>query len=334
MGVNIISFFKNNCHAELDSASFQLTKPDRSRNKFGMTGMLFFSFLFFLNLHPCFAMEYNDLNATKEPAYRVGTSDDVEQKSKFIKPLDTQTAKEADPFENIEKLTYADLSIKKISKEIAQDLEIEYDDMMQDLSMLWQGAAIRSEIIKFALYKLSNPDKDKPDEKSVKKVLQNIASMSTLLGAGIGNPLLSGGSFIGGNILGIMSQDDKALNYKYTKVNDADMIILVRKIDDLQQKVVNRYYDYMTTREVLDMTTKMAKQRHLEYQLAQNGSKELILITDAYYREALDMQMKARSDFYSRRASLEQLVGNETFTQFEASVNSRAKNNESKNERL
>lgn len=273
---------------------------------------------------PTFAMEYDDLNSIKEPAYRVGTSDDVEKKADFTKQLvDTKTAKEIDPFESIEKLTYADLSIKKISKEISQDLDMDYDDMMQDLSMLWQGAATRSDIIKFALYKLSNPDKDKPDDKSVKKVLQSIANMSTLLGAGVGNPVLSGSSFIGGNILGIMSQDDKAINYKYTKVNDADMIILVRKVDDLQQKVVNRYYDYLTSRKVLDMTTKMARQRYQNYQLAQNGSKELILITDAYYRESLDMQMKARSDFYSKRASLEQLVGNETFTQFESIVNAR-----------
>lgn len=284
--------------------------------------------LVFLNALSVFAMEYDDLNSVKDPAYRVGSSNDVEKKSDFTKQsINTETAKEIDPFENIEKLTYADLSIKKISKEISQELDIDYDDMMQDLSMLWQGAATNSDIIKFALYKLSNPDKDKPDEKSVKKVLQSIASMSTLLGAGIGNPVLAGGSFIGGDMLGIMSQDDKTINYKYTKVNDADMIILVRKIDDLQQKVVNRYYDYMTANKLLDMTTKMARQRYQNYQLAQNGSKELILITDAYYRESLDLQMKTRSDFYSKRAALEQLVGNETFKQFETNVNLRKTDN-------
>ncbi len=269
-------------------------------------------------------MEYEDLNSIKDPAYRVGTSDDIEQKANIVKSIDTETAKEVDPFEEIEKLTYADLSIKKISREIAQDLDVEYDDMLQDLSMLWQGAATKSDIIKFALYKLSNPDKDKPDEKSIKKVLQSIASMSTLVGAGMGSAVLSSGSFIGGNILGIMSQDDKAMNYKFTKVNDADMIILVRKVDDLQQKVVNRYYDYLTTKNLFDMTTKMAKQRYQNYQLAQNGSRELILVTDAYYRESLDIQMKARSDFYSKRASLEQLVGNETFKQFESNMKARA----------
>lgn len=270
-----------------------------------------------------YAMDYDDLNSIKEPAYRVGTTDNVEQKSTFVKPIDTDSVKSLDPAVDIEKLTYADLSIKKISKEIAQDLEIEYDDMLGDLSMLWQGAATRSDIIKFALFKLSNPDAGKPDEKSVKKVLQTIASMSTLVGAGIGNPLLSGSSFIGGNILGIMSQDDKVINYKYTKVNDADMIILVRKIDDLQQAVVNIYYDYLTTKKILDMTSKMAKQRYQNYQLSLTASREIVLIADAYYREALDAQMRARSEFYSKRASLEQLVGNETFSQFEANINSR-----------
>lgn len=286
---------------------------------------LSFAALFALHVMPVFAMNYEDMKSVKDPAYRVGTSEEIEQKANFVKKLNEETAKEENPdsLEQIEKLTYADLSIKKISKEISQDLEMDYDDMMQDLSMLWQGAATNSDIIKFALYKLSNPDKDKPDEKSVKKVLQSIASMSTLVGAGMGNPLLSGGSLIGGNILGIMSQDDKAINYKYTRVNDADMIILVRKIDDLQQDVVNKYYDYITYKQQLDMTIKMAKQRYQNYQLAQNGSRELILITDAYYRESLDMQMKARSDFYSKRAALEQLVGNETFKQFETTINSR-----------
>lgn len=279
-------------------------------------------FLFFAL--PVLAIDYDELNSPKPPAYRVGTTDDVEQKAEEqVKKLDTQRVKEVEPFDNIEKLTYADLSIKKISKELAQDLDMDYDEMMQDLSMLWQGAATNSDIIKFALYKLSNPDKDKPDDKSVKKVLQQIASMSTLVGAGMGSPILAGGTFIGSNVFGIMSQDDKELNYKYTKVNDADMIILVRKIDDLQQKVVDKYYDYMTTRKLLTMTTKIAKQRNNEYKLAQNGTKELILITDAYYREALDNQMKARSDFYAKRASLEQLVGHDTFVSFEKTVNSR-----------
>ena len=204
-------------------------------------------------------------------------------------------------------------------------MELDQEDMVGDLSVLWQGAASQSDTINFALYKLANPDEDKPDEKSVKKVLTTIASMSTLVGAGMGNPILATSSIIGGNVLGIMSQDTKALNYKYTKVTDADMIILVRKIEDLQQRTVDLYYNYMTARKRLKMAEQIAADRKKNYELSQNMSREVILITDAYYRTALDSQMKAKSDYYAKRAALEQFVGNDVFSQFEQDLNKREK---------
>ena len=266
-----------------------------------------------------FCMEYEDLNSVKQPFYRLGITDDPEEMP-TVKTQDKNT-RDLNGSDSIDKLTYADLSIKRISKTVSKELEIDQDVMQRHLSLLWQGAATKSDIIKFTLYKLSNPDQDKPDEKSVKKVLQSIANMSTLVGAGVGNPLISSTSFLSGSVLGIFSQDDKTVNYKYTKVNDADMIVVVRKIEDLQQKVVNRYYDYITARKVYEISSETAKKRYANFQNAQNSTKEVIIITDAYYREALDEQMKAQLDFMSKRASLEELVGNETFTEFEKLVN-------------
>ena len=264
----------------------------------------------------------DDLNTVKDPAYRVGTTNEIENKI----DVDTKVQKAKIRIvesQNVENLTYADLSIKKISAEISQALEIDYDVMLADLSILWQGAAVKSETIKYALYKLANPDKDKPDNASVKKVLTTIASMSTLLGATTGNPLLACASLIGGNTLGIMSQDTKSLNYKYTKVGDADMIILVRKVDEFQQKVVNNYFDYMTTRKILEMTEDMAERRQQNYDRAQNDSREIILITDAYYREALNQMAKAQGDFNDARSRLEQLVGTDALKQFENNLKAR-----------
>lgn len=283
-------------------------------------------FIFSLVINPVWAITLEELNDSKPYAYRVGTSDDIENEYKVKNSVNTKNLKhEKQDIMYSEGLTYADLSIKKISSEISQMVEIDNPDMMCDLSILWQGAATKSDTIKYAIYKLSNPDADKPDEKSVKKVLTSIANMSTLVGAGMGNPLLSTGAFFTGSMLNIMGQDTKAMNYKYTKVNDADMIILVRKIDDLQQKIVNRYYDYITAYEYLQKTTKMVKDRYNNYKLAQNGKKEMILIADAYYREALDMQMRARNDYYTKRASLEQLVGKDVFDQFEKGYKARVK---------
>ena len=275
---------------------------------------------------PTWAIELNDINAPKAPAYRTGLSEEPEKEYMEVKAEDKvhqeYVKKDAEQFDATD-LTFADLSIKQISREVAADLELDQEDMVGDLSVLWQGAASQSDTINFALYKLANPDEDKPNEKSVKKVLTTIASMSTLVGAGMGNPLLAGSSLIGGNILGIMSQDTKALNYKYTKVTDADMIILVRKIEDLQQRTVDLYYNYMMARKKLKMIEQITADRKKNYDISQSMSKEVILITDAYYRTALDNQMKARSDYYAKRASLEQFVGNETFAQFEKDLKER-----------
>ena len=277
---------------------------------------------------PTFAITLDDIKSPRPNAYRAGLSDDPENEyteAKSSNPVHQEyVKKDATQFDSND-LTYADLSIKQISREIAADLELDQNDLVGDLSVLWQGAATQSDTINFAIYKLANPDENKPDEKSVKKVLSSIASMSTLVGASIPNPAIAASSLIGSNILGIMSQDTKALNYKYTKVTDADMIILVRKIEDLQQRTVDLYYDYMTARKKLKMLEDITKERKRNYDIAQNMSRELVLITDAYYRTALDNQMHAKTDFLAKRASLEQFVGNEVFVQFEKDLTEREK---------
>lgn len=262
-----------------------------------------------------------DLTAPKLPAYRVGISEVPEHP--YVAPEVTADTLEQtiqkQTVQNNGEMNYADLNIKRLSKEIAYDLDCEEQQMVGDLSLLWQGAAMQSDTINFALYKLANPEADKPDKSTVKNMLKTLASMSTLVGAGISNPLLAGSSLIGSNVLGIMTQDTKALNYKYSKVSDADMIILIRKVEDLQQKTVDLYYEYMNAKKQLDMATKLAAERKQRFELAQknNVSKELIVITDAYFRTAVDKQKTARSEFLSKRAALEQFVGNEAFTQFE-----------------
>ena len=53
--------------------------------------------------------------------------------------------------------------------------------------------------------------------------------------------------------------------------------------------------------------------------------KEVILVTDTYYRNAIDEQVKARGNFFEKRSQLEQLVGNDIFRQFEEVVDNRMK---------
>ena len=79
----------------------------------------------------------------------------------------------------------------------------------------------------------------------------------------------------------------------------------------------------MTARTLYDMTSKMVKERELNYKKSQNIGREVVLITDTFYREAIDEQVKARGTFFEKRSQLEQLVGNDIFRQFEEVVDNR-----------
>ena len=287
---------------------------------------------------PAFATEISVNDTPKPLMYRFGLSDEpeiryseldnkiyanIQMTDKNIEYSLDRVSADNDETGDLSRLTYADLSIKKISNELGRELEVDDQQMLADLSLLWRGAATQSDTINYALYKLANPDEDRPDNKSIKHFLSNVANLSSIAGATVGNPAIAAGSFLGGNLLGIFSQDTKALNYKYSKVNDADMIILVRKIEELQQKTINLYYDYITSRKKVQLLEKITQKRLENYELSQNSSKEILLISDAYYRNAVDALSNATSEFYTNRAALEQFVGHEVFVQFEDDIKDR-----------
>ena len=117
-----------------------------------------------------------DVEFPKPPAFRVGISEYPE--TQYVQAEEVKTSAEEKTYARIDNsreaeiadYTYADLDLKRMSKEISQELEYDGKEMLSDLSLLWQGAAMQSETINFALYKLANPDADKPDEKSLKKL--------------------------------------------------------------------------------------------------------------------------------------------------------------------
>ena len=248
------------------------------------------------------------VGSTPENAYKVSDAD---------KKLSSKEASLDKNSEAVKDITYADLSLKKISKEISDDLELDSAEVLEDVKLLWIGAAQNSETIKFIIYKLSNPDEDKPNESIVKKIIQPVSTVGSLAGIGIGNPIAAVSSIMGSSILGSMSVDDKDLNYKFSKVNDADMVVLIRKVEELQRKIMNYYFDYMAAREALMRSDELVSKRRNIFMSAQHMSDDQVIMIDAFYREALNKQSQLRSDFLSKRSALEQIVGMDVMAQFE-----------------
>lgn len=279
-----------------------------------MKKLLLISLIFlFIN-----SVQAEEVMVPKKTAYRLGLTYDIEKEYRVTDISETQEAKVA-AYEKsyLKNSTYADSSLKDLSNEISKLLTIEKEEMLEHVQILWAGAALRSETIRFALYKLSNPDADKPDNGIIKKIIRPLSTASSIAGAGLGDPFSATAAMVSGHFLNSLSFNDKDLNYKYTKVTDADMIVLITKVDNMQKKVVDKYFDYMTTYNLLMMAEKNLKIREQRYNADIYENKAQLLVADAYYRSAKDNKVQLELEFLENRAALEQLVGLEALVDFE-----------------
>ena len=215
-------------------------------------------------------------------------------------------------------LTYADLSLKRLADDVSYELDLDANKINSDLSILWAAVTQNSETMKYTIYKLSNPDEDKPSDSAIKKILKPIANFSSVAGASVaGDPYVATTALIGGGILNAMMKDDKEYNYKFSKVSDTDMVILVRKISELQNKLLDLYFDYRTKQKLASMEQENFKKREELYETSQNKSKEELIIADVNYRNAKAKTQKAQDEYITSRAILENLVGLDALNKIE-----------------
>ncbi len=288
-------------------------------------------FLINLILLSCFAYgaDISDLTSPKPFLGRMANSDKVE--SKTIKKQEENLEKKAEISPNKEQnqtieeqsensinSNWADLSLKKLANDVSYELEMDSAKINADLAVLWNATTMRSETMKYTIYKLSNPDEDKPNESTLKKILRPIANISTLAGASVaGDPFMATGALIGGGLVNAFMKDDKEVNYRFSKVSDADMVLLVRKIDDLQKKLLDLYVDYRTKEKLYEMAKENFAKREQNYINSQKKSKEELVIADVYYRTAKTQAQRAEDEFMTSRAILENLVGEDALRKIE-----------------
>ena len=274
-----------------------------------------------------FAINLDELTEPKPLEGRLSNTDKVEsRKVEVIKKQEQKaeikptTKKEIIEEKNVNEViaTYADLSLKRLADDLSYEIDEESTELNSEIAVLWNATVNRSETMKYAIYKLSNPDEDKPNESTMKKILRPIANFSSIAGASVaGDPFVATTALIGGGLANAFMKDDKEVNYRFSKVSDADMVLLVRKIDELQKKLLDLYVDYKTKKNLAVMTQENFKKQEEIYKLSQNKSKEEITISDAYYQKTKANAQKAQDDFMTSRAILENLVGLEALKQIE-----------------
>ncbi len=275
-----------------------------------------------------YAVQLSDLIEPMPLEGRLSNTDKVESRTIKIEQKIEQRKAELISEKNEEEIqaqetttinsNYADLSLKRLANDVIYELDEDSATINSDLAVLWNATVSRSETMKYAIYKLSNPDEDKPNESTMKKILKPIANFSSIAGASVaGNPFVATSALIGGGLANAFMKDDKELNYRFSKVSDADMVLLVRKIDTLQKKLLDLYVDYKTKQQLAKMTQENFEKREEIYKLSQNKSQEELVIADVYYRNAKTNAQRAHDEYMTSRAILENLVGLEALKKIE-----------------
>ncbi len=255
----------------------------------------------------------SELDYPMSPENRMGLTDvpetPIEASAKTVQEVKAMSDKKND-----EVLTYADLSLKKIADDILYDLELDENIILEDLETLWLGVARKSETVRYAIYKLSNPDENKPNETMLKKIIKPLASFSTIAGTAFSsNPYLASGALAGGTLIGALSQNPNDANYKYTKVTDTAMVLLVRKIDSLQENLLLSYFDFKKKEKIYNMQLENLKKREQIFEASKNAPREEQIIADVYLRNAQNDLSSANTELWSARQVLVQMAGEEAF---------------------
>lgn len=208
-----------------------------------------------------------------------------------------------------------DNETKQIINEISVELNAERPIMLEELSLLWVSAVQKSDTVYFAIMKLSNPNGDEVNKNGFKKIMEPIIGAAPLVGQAFVNPAMTAGSLIGSNVLGTMMNDNASK--RLSRVNDADLVILARAIDELQETLLVNYMAYKSALKEYELAIKITDERKKAYDELNQKNSPHIILANTFYTEALDRQYKARQEFLMKRVVLEQMVGADALNEIE-----------------
>lgn len=170
----------------------------------------------------------------------------------FLLPLNAFAIAEV----SLEQMPKTQVEIDKTPKVIKGSLLISEDQMLDeliklqkqkdldDIESLWKGTVSNNKVIEFALKKLSTPESQRRIHSSLMaKTLSAVISGSSFVPCFMGaDPTIRTGAFAAGRLAQTL------LNKKTTPqeipLTDTELIELAGLVEDLQDKIINAYYNY------------------------------------------------------------------------------------------
>lgn len=199
------------------------------------------------------------------------------------------------------------ISDKEIMDEI---VELQREKDLEDIDNLWKGTVENNQVIGFALKKLATPESQRRIHSSLMaKTLSAIVSGASLAPALVGaDYMVQSGSYAAGRIA------QNLLNRKNVPqeipLTDTELIELAGLVENLQDKIINAYYNYKGSLSQL----KEVRSRELLY--SKNYAKALdeedfleIAISSSLYDDMQIEEMKYLQSAKKYHLELQRLAG-------------------------
>jgi len=157
---------------------------------------------------------------------------------------------------NLEKMPTKTIEVDKSPKIIKGSLLISDDQMLDDLiqlqkhkdlediESLWKATVANNKVIEFALKKLATPESQRRIHSSLMaKTLSAVISGTSFVPCLMGSdPALTTGSFAAGRLA--QSLLNKKTTPQEIPLSDTELIELAGLVEDLQDKIIDAYYNY------------------------------------------------------------------------------------------
>ena len=199
------------------------------------------------------------------------------------------------------------------SQTLQELLEYQKSKDLEDIENLWKGTVENDKIIEFALKKLASPDSQKRIHSSLMaKTLNAVVSGSSFVPAFMGADYLTQTlAFSAGRVA--QSLINKKNTPQEIPLTDTELIELAALVEDLQDKIIDAYYNYKSSLNTVKETRQRLLIYHRNYSRALESNDLLEqTISSSLYDSMVLEEYKAVQNAKKYHLELQRLAGKKT----------------------
>lgn len=197
-------------------------------------------------------------------------------------------------------------------KGVIEDLiQMQKEEEVQDIELLWKATIDNNTLIKFTMSKLSTPESQRRLHsslmaKGVSSLIYGASFIPMFTGS---NAMLQSASFSAGRLANNYINKDSSSGQK-APITDTELIQLAGTIEDLQEKIISSYYEYKGALNKLKDTRSRIILYNKNYSNAlQSNSVTELVVSSALYEDMQLQEYKQEQEAKKYYLSLERLAG-------------------------